>query len=106
VTGEYPKPLTGIQKEAVEREFAAGSTAVAEVNVERLQKAYSEAKFPDPPSNIVFREPKFEMAGFKPLAESAKTRRPSVKSKTPVVKKKAPAKKAKPVAKKKATKKV
>ena len=145
-TGEYPKPLTGIQKAAEdgifdlkpkfstpppipasdvaslrgnqkrdEKEsgadptFMAGSTAVAEVNVERLQKAYSEAKgswFPAPPSNIVFREPKFEMAGFKPLAESAKTRRPSVKSKTPVVKKKAPAKKAKPVAKKATKKKV
>jgi len=106
VTGEYPKPLTGIQKEAVEREFAAGSTAAPEVNVERLQKAYSEAKgswFPAPPSNIVFREPKFKMAGFKPLAESAKTRHSSVKSKTPMAKKKAPAKKVKPVAKKKAS---
>jgi len=102
VLGEYPKPLTGIQKEAeagtygaVERtptytkenlkEFMAGSTAAP--------------KF------------KLEMTGFRAMDEAVKEKiqvlkapRPSAKSRTPVAKK-APAKKAdKPVAKKRATK--
>ena len=88
VTGEYPKPLTGIQKEAVEREFAAGSTAVAEVKFEH--KPIPGDEFSDPVVASMF----------------GKAKRPSVKSKAPVAKKKVPAKKAKPVAKKKAKKKV
>jgi len=44
VTGEYPKPLTGIQKEAVEREFAAGSTAAPEVNVVKKKAPAKKAK--------------------------------------------------------------
>ena len=96
VTGEYPPPLTGIQKEAMEREFTAGSTAAPEVKFERVGLREVDTRTPT----------------LKELAKSvfndgnAKPRRPSVKSKTPVVKKKAPAKKDKPVAKKKAKKKV
>jgi hypothetical protein len=44
VTGEYPKPLTGIQKAAVEREFAAGSTAAPEVNVVKKKAPAKKAK--------------------------------------------------------------
>lgn len=109
-TGECPKPLTGIQEEAIEREFAVGSTAapnmvhVSEVadwptpDIEKLQVSDIS-----PDSIMVMTS----VSNPKPFfAEKLKAERhPSVKSKTPVAKKKAPAKKAKPVAKKRATKK-
>jgi hypothetical protein len=72
----------------MEREFAAGSTAVAEVKFEH--KPIPGDEFSDPVVASMF----------------GKAKRPSVKSKAPVAKKKVPAKKAKPVAKKKAKKKV
>jgi len=81
-TGEYPK------------EFAAGSTAVAEVKFEH--KPYPELTHFRGPSEV-------ELA--KAVHEGGKVKRPSVKSKTPAAKK-APAKKAKPVAKKATKKKV
>jgi hypothetical protein len=97
VTGEYPKPLTGIQKEeeakrAIE-EFAAGSTAVPFEH-----PGYRE-------SNPAPRKPLLsEFAKTTLKIGEAKSRLSSVKSKTPVAKK-APAKKAaKPIVKKRATK--
>ena len=115
VTGEYPKPLTGIQKEAEAKraikEFAAGSTAAPKMaHISELADWPTSDMESLPVSDV---SPDSIMvtasvSNSKPFfAEKLKkdARLPSVKSKTPVAKK-APAKKAdKPVAKKRATKK-
>ena len=116
VTGEYPKPLTGIQKEAeakrANKEFTAGSTEapkmahISELADWPTSDMESLPVSDVPPDSIMVTASASNSKPF--FAEKLKkdARRPSVKSKTPVAKKTSAKKAAKSVAKKRATKKV